>query len=393
MEMEDKESTESGSPGRNSDSESPPSSGGAFVGHGGGSEGGRISGVMSMSVDMGVEKTEGVMNTSAVAVGGGVAGGGGVTGGGVIGGVVGGGGGNGELTMSGKKKRGRPRKYDENGNLRPSYIKSQPVPALQPGFTLSTPPSYEYSSGSKRGRGKALGSGKWQILASLGELFANTAGGDFTPHVVTVYTGEDVAGKILTFAQRGPGGICVLSANGSVSNVTIRQPGSSGGLLTYEGRFEILTLTGSYTISENGKMKSQTGGLSVSLASPDGRVIGGGVAGSLMAANPIQVVVGSFVPNVMKMRKTKHNSEPRVIAPPVQATPPTVTPAIPISQAAPKNDTYPMPATQLPMQIQGIADNPNSASADTPDWNGSGPSFDHQKLYPDINISVPFDEH
>ncbi|KZV14159.1 elastin-like [Dorcoceras hygrometricum] len=391
MELEDKESTESGSLGRNSDSESPPSSGGAFVGHGGGAGGRGIPGVTSMQVDMGVEKTGGVLNTSTVAVGGGVAGGGGVTDGGVPGGgaVGGGGGGNGELTTSGKKKRGRPRKYDENGNLRPSYIKSPPA---QTGFTLSTPPSYEYSSGTKRGRGKALGSGNWQILASLGELFAITAGGNFTPHVVTVYTGEDVAGKILTFAQRGPGGICVLSANGSVSNVTIRQPGSSGGLLTYEGRFEILTLTGSYTIFENGKMKSQTGGLSVSLASPDGRVIGGGVAGSLMAANPIQVVVGSFVPNVMKMRKSKHNSESR-LTPPVQVTPPTVTPAIPISLAAPKIDTYPMPTTQLPMQIHGIADNPSSASADTPDWNGSGPSFDNQKLYPDINISVPFDEH
>ena len=103
-----------------------------------------------------------------------------------------------------------------------------------------------------------------------GELFANTAGGDFTPHVVTVSTGEvkvlylscnwnqdlllrsenvfwvvewhgsklvdiqDVAGKILSFAQKGPRGVCVLSANGAVSNVTIRQPGSSGGILTYE---------------------------------------------------------------------------------------------------------------------------------------------------------------
>ncbi|KAI8021439.1 AT-hook motif nuclear-localized protein 1 [Camellia lanceoleosa] len=41
--------------------------------------------------------------------------------------------------------------------------------------------------------------------------------------------------KILSFSQKGPRGICVLSANGTVSNVTIRQPGSSGGVLTYEG--------------------------------------------------------------------------------------------------------------------------------------------------------------
>lgn len=56
-----------------------------------------------------------------------------------------------------------------------------------------------------------------------------------------------------------------------------------------QGRFEILALTGSYTVSDNGGMKSRSGGLSVSLAGPDGRVIGGGIAGSLTAASPIQV--------------------------------------------------------------------------------------------------------
>lgn len=48
---------------------------------------------------------------------------------------------------------------------------------------------------------------------------------------------QDVAGKILSFAQKGPRGVCILSANGAVSNVTIRQPGSSGGILTYEARY------------------------------------------------------------------------------------------------------------------------------------------------------------
>lgn len=149
---------------------------------------------------------------------------------------------------------------------------------------------------------------------------------------------QDVAGKILSLSHKGPRGICILSANGAVSNVTIRQPGSSGGILTYEvsslprgtlncnpffqclfieyslfwihatlkmlwfpqfgsigvfllqGRFEILSLSGSFTINDAaGGVRSRTGGLSVSLAGPDGRVIGGGVAGLLLAASPIQV--------------------------------------------------------------------------------------------------------
>lgn len=58
--------------------------------------------------------------------------------------------------------------------------------------------------------------------------------------------------------------------------------------MNLQGRFEILTLTGSFTVSENGGFK-RTGRLSISLAGPDGRVIGGGIAGTLIAANPIQV--------------------------------------------------------------------------------------------------------
>lgn len=56
-----------------------------------------------------------------------------------------------------------------------------------------------------------------------------------------------------------------------------------------QGRFEILCLSGSYTLMDNGGSRSRAGGLSISLSSPDGRVIGGGVAGSLIAANPVQV--------------------------------------------------------------------------------------------------------
>lgn len=40
--------------------------------------------------------------------------------------------------------------------------------------------------------------------------------------------------KIISFSQQGPRAICVLSANGVISSVTLRQPDSSGGTLTYE---------------------------------------------------------------------------------------------------------------------------------------------------------------
>ncbi|KVI10974.1 protein of unknown function DUF296 [Cynara cardunculus var. scolymus] len=50
-------------------------------------------------------------------------------------------------------------------------------------------------------------------------------------------------------------------------------------LIPCKGRFDILSLSGAFTPSENGGAKGCSGGMSVSLAGPDGRVLGGGLAG------------------------------------------------------------------------------------------------------------------
>eukprot|EP01018_Ginkgo_biloba_P008500 Gb_33643 [translate_table: standard] len=76
-----------------------------------------------------------------------------------------------------------------------------------------------------------------------------------------------------------------------------------------QGRFDIVSLSGSFLLSENSGTRSRTGGLSVSLAGPDGCVIGGGVGGTLVAAGPVQVIVGSFVPNGKKVHGKPANPE------------------------------------------------------------------------------------
>ncbi|KAL6553647.1 hypothetical protein OROGR_007489 [Orobanche gracilis] len=73
------------------------------------------------------------------------------------------------------------------------------------------------------------------------------------------------------------------------------------------GRFEIISLSGFFLLSESNGNRSRTGGLSVSLAGSDGRVLGGGVAGMLKAASPVQVVVGSFIADA---KKTKSEGPP-----------------------------------------------------------------------------------
>ncbi|XVE64111.1 hypothetical protein DITRI_Ditri07aG0075500 [Diplodiscus trichospermus] len=205
-----------------------------------------------------------------------------------------------------KKKRGRPRKYAPDGSL---AMTLSPMP-----LSSSIPLTGEFSSW-KGGRGRSVEtvkkSHKYEFESSPGDRIAYFVGANFTPHVITVNAGEDVMMKVMSFSQRGARAICILSANGTISNVTLRQPTSSGGTLTYEGRFEILSLSGSFMPTEINGTKSRSGGMSVSLAGPDGRVLGGGLAGLLVAAGPVQVVVGSFLLGHQQEQKhKKRRTEP-----------------------------------------------------------------------------------
>jgi len=47
--------------------------------------------------------------------------------------------------------------------------------------------------------------------------------------------------------------------------------------------------------TDNQGTRSRSGGMSVSLSSPDGRVVGGGVAGLLVAATPVQVNISHHI--------------------------------------------------------------------------------------------------
>ncbi|OIW21690.1 hypothetical protein TanjilG_08093 [Lupinus angustifolius] len=220
-----------------------------------------------------------------------------------------------------KKKRGRPRKYGPDGSVNTMALSPMPI-------SSSGPHSNDFSSG-KRGKlhGMEYKQSKKIGLDHLGDFNACSDGTNFMPHFITVNAGEDITMKVISFSQQGPRAICILSANGAISNVTLRQHDSSGGTLTYEGRFEILSLSGSFMPTENQGTRSRSGGMSVSLASPDGRVVGGGVAGLLIAAGPVQVVVGSFLPSNQQDQKPKK--------PKSDYAPTTVTEAIAVSSAPP----------------------------------------------------------
>ncbi|KAI4354898.1 hypothetical protein L6164_003722 [Bauhinia variegata] len=280
-----------------------------------------------------------------------------------------------------KKKRGRPRKYGPDGSV---TMALSPLP-----ISSSVPPSNDFSSG-KRGKAKGM---EYKLqkrlgMENLGDLNASSVGTNFMPHIINVNAGEDITMKVISFSQQGPRAICILSANGVISNVTLRQPDSSGGTLTYEGRFEILSLSGSFMPTESQGARSRSGGMSVSLASPDGRVVGGGVAGLLVAASPVQVVVGSFLPSGHQEHKPKKSKSDYTQAP--------VTPAITtVASAAPTNnvekeDGNGMAGHVLQNSVSPLNSNLSSPTFRRENWvNMHSMQQDSRKSATDINISLP----
>lgn len=116
-------------------------------------------------------------------------------------------------------------------------------------------------------------------------------------HILEVAAGCDVFEALTAYARRRQRGICVLSAAGAVTNVTLRQPQSaqtgptSPSIATLHGRFEILSLAGSFL-----PPPAPPGATSLSafLAGGQGQVVGGSVMGELIASGPVMVIAATF---------------------------------------------------------------------------------------------------
>uniref|UniRef100_A0A164UZC1 PPC domain-containing protein n=1 Tax=Daucus carota subsp. sativus TaxID=79200 RepID=A0A164UZC1_DAUCS len=74
-----------------------------------------------------------------------------------------------------------------------------------------------------------------------------------------------------------------------VTDVSLRQPGSTGAILTLHGRFEILSLQGSIL------PPPAPPGLTIYLAGAQGQVVGGGVVGALIASGPVVIMAATFM--------------------------------------------------------------------------------------------------
>lgn len=111
-------------------------------------------------------------------------------------------------------------------------------------------------------------------------------------HVLEVSSGNDIVESVSVYARRRGRGVCVLSGGGTVTNVTLRQPGAPAGtVVTLHGRFEILSLSGTVLPPP---APPGAGGLSIFLSGGQGQVVGGTVVAPLMASGPVVLMAASF---------------------------------------------------------------------------------------------------
>ncbi|KAI5402596.1 AT-hook motif nuclear-localized protein 10 [Lathyrus oleraceus] len=114
-------------------------------------------------------------------------------------------------------------------------------------------------------------------------------------HMIFVNTGEDVLEKITTFFHSLSKNVTIISANGAVSKIKFSQSPSFVETVTYEGRFEIISLKGSVFIGTNESEQKRVGGVKGSFVSlSNSHVFGGKIVDVLIAATSVQIILGSF---------------------------------------------------------------------------------------------------
>lgn len=142
------------------------------------------------------------------------------------------------------------------------------------------------SSAARRPRGRPPGS-KNKPKAPV--IVTRDSANALCSHVLEVSSGADVSQSLTEYARRRGRGVCVLSGNGAVAHVTLRQP--AGSVLTLHGRFEILSITGTVLPSP---APPGAGGLTVYLSGGQGQVVGGNVVAPLVASGPVVLMAATF---------------------------------------------------------------------------------------------------
>ncbi|EOY24520.1 PPC domain - like 8 [Theobroma cacao] len=189
---------------------------------------------------------------------------------------------NSEDEQSGSSSGLRKRDRDDSNNINNSSSANN-----NEGNELSFPGSGEGEI-TRRPRGRPAGS-KNKPKPPI--IITRDSANALRTHVMEIGDGCDIVESVATFARRRQRGVCIMSGTGTVTNVTLRQPASAGAIVTLHGRFEILSLAGSFLPPPAPPAAT---GLTIYLAGGQGQVVGGSVVGTLICSGPVVIMAASF---------------------------------------------------------------------------------------------------
>ncbi|XP_060199041.1 AT-hook motif nuclear-localized protein 28-like [Lycium barbarum] len=178
---------------------------------------------------------------------------------------------------------------------RPDPLNPQPVSTVGP----PQPPSSVANDGAtievvRRPRGRPPGS---KNKPKPPVIITRDAEPSMSPYILEIPIGVDIINSITKFCRKRNMGLCVLNGSGTVSNVTLRQPSTTPvSTVTFHGRFDILSISAT-VVQPNASVPSNNGianGFTISLAGPQGQVVGGGVVGPLVTAGTVYLIAATF---------------------------------------------------------------------------------------------------
>ncbi|XP_020585407.1 AT-hook motif nuclear-localized protein 25-like [Phalaenopsis equestris] len=178
-----------------------------------------------------------------------------------------------------------PGHYRKAGKLMVSSFQIKQRAGMQTSSPSSGELAASNSSSLRRPRGRPPGS---KNKPKQPITVAHETPSSLRSHLFEITTGSDIISSIAGYARRRHRGVYVLTATGVVADISLRQPGVPPGsdVAVLRGRYEILSLTGSFLPAATG--------LAVLLSGGQGLVVGGYVAGELVASGPVMVVAATF---------------------------------------------------------------------------------------------------
>ncbi|KAI0507910.1 hypothetical protein KFK09_014038 [Dendrobium nobile] len=129
-------------------------------------------------------------------------------------------------------------------------------------------------------------------------------------HVLEIHAGGDVAETIAAFARGCRNfGVCVLSASGPIAAAVLWEASPYPSTLTFQGSFFLISFMATFLPG------GSKGSMAVTLAGPHGQVLGGVVAGPVVAAGKVIVVAATFTPSALHRFGAVNNTSASIMMP------------------------------------------------------------------------------